>query len=226
MLISHRNRFVFIHCMKAAGTSIERALGPHAEPQPSEHWALRWRKNMPSALGPLNRLPVLRDLVQYRRHTSARRVRLCIGAARWDSYRTFAFVRNPWSRLVSLYHYILSHPEVAHHAEVVRLGSFARYVRWEAALGRGRLHQHADLCDASGRVLVKFVGRFERLEADFEVITRQLGLPVSLPHENRGLYTERDYRDYYDAELRDFVGRLCARDCELFGYHFDGSVDR
>ncbi|MFZ9200881.1 MAG: sulfotransferase family 2 domain-containing protein [Opitutales bacterium] len=226
MLISHSHKFIFVHCMKTAGRSIEHALGSYAEPQPTKHWSSSWRKNLPAALGPLNRLPLLRRLVQYGVHTSALEARASIGQARWDSYYTFAIVRNPWDRLVSRYHHLSTRPHVRWHKEVVRLGSFAHYVRWEMEIARKRMHQCSDLCDRNGKVLVKFVGRFERLEADFAVITRELGLNVKLPHRNPATQPKADYRSYYDDELRDLVGRFCAQDCETFGYHFDGFIDR
>ena len=210
--------------MKTAGSSIEDALGPYAEPQPTKRWTERWRKNLPAVLGPLNRLPGLRDLVQFGVHTSAREVRTAIGPSRWDSYYTFGFVRNPWDRLVSRYHHIRTRPGARRHEQVVRLGSFERFVRWEMDLDRPRMHQCSDLCDRAGNVLVKFVGRFERLEADFAVVTRELGLRVELPHRNPAIQPKSDYRSYYDAELRDLVGRFCAQDCETFGYDFDGLV--
>lgn len=226
MLLSHSHRFAFIHCMKTAGRSIEHALAPYAEPQPTRHWVSRLRRNMPLTLGPLNQLPVLRDLVQFGVHASALKVRSCIGSERWDSYHTFAFVRNPWDRLVSRYHHITTRPDARRHKEVVRLGSFDRFVRWEMDLARPRMHQHSDLCDRNGKILVKFVGRFERLEADFALVTRALGLNVRLPHRNPATQPKADYRSYYDDELRVLVGRFCAQDCETFGYHFDGFVDR
>lgn len=224
--MSHSHRFVFIHCMKTAGRSIEHALADYAEPQPTRHWASRWRKNLPGLLGPLNRLPGLRSLVQYGVHASALEARACIGPARWEDYHTFAFVRNPWDRLVSRYHHLRTRPNARRHDAVAHLGSFADYVRWEISLGRRRMHQCSDLCDRQGRVLVKFVGRFERLEADFAKVTERLGIPVVLPHVNVAVQPKADYRGYYDAELRDLVGRFCAQDCETFGYHFDGFVDR
>lgn len=215
MLISHRHRFIFIHVSKTAGTSIERALAPFAEPVDREGIG----KNLP-LLGPLARLPIIRRFVKFGIHVSASQVRSCVGPGVWDDYLTFGIVRNPYDRLVSRYHYIVSRPEHRRHAKVVQLGGFAAYVRWEIGLNRRRIHQHSDLCDGAGRVLVKHVGKFEALDRDFSEVTRRLGIQAVLPHENKS--SHRDYRAYYDDELRELVGRFCARDLELFGYDFDG----
>lgn len=219
MLISRERRFIFIHVAKTAGTSIERALRPYADARGEGVLGKRL-----SMLGPLARLPFLRDHVRFGIHASARRVRACLGPRLWDECFTFAIVRNPYSRLLSRYKYILGKPDHAHHAAVSRLAGFGDYVRWETRRGRARLHQHHDLCDAQGRVLVDYVGRFERLGEAFAEITGRLGLDVELPHLNATSHD--DYRSYYDAETRALAARLCARDLELFGYDFDGQFSR
>lgn len=219
MLISHERRFVFIHVAKAAGTSIEHALGPFADRQPEGRLA---RKLV--MLGPLARLPFVRRHVSFGIHATARQVRACIGAARWDDYYTFAIVRNPYSRLLSRYKYLLARKQHRQHAAVARLAGFADYVRWEIGRGRPRLHQHFDLCDGAGRILVDHVGHFERLPEAFAEITRRLGVSATLPHLNAT--THEDYRGYYDDATRRLAAQLCARDLELFGYDFDGPRPR
>lgn len=219
MLISRERRFIFIHVAKTAGTSIERALAPYADPNGEGGLGKRL-----ALLGPLARLPFLRDHLRFGIHASARQVRACLGPRRWEEHFTFAIVRNPYSRLLSRYKYILGQPSHAQHAAVSRLGGFGDYVRWEADRGRARLHQHFDLCDGDGRVLVNHVGRFERLRESFDEITRRLGLKVELPHLNATKHD--DYRAYYDAATRAVAARLCARDLELFGYDFDGDAAR
>ena len=74
--------------------------------------------------------------------------------------------------------------------------------------------------DRSGKVNLDFIGRFETLEKDFELLTARLGVLASLPKTNtspRG----RDYRSYYDDESIEIVAKLYSRDIELFGYSFE-----
>lgn len=62
------------------------------------------------------------------------------------------------------------------------------------------------------------IGRTETLGQDWQVIRRRLGIDVDLPTRMRSVH--RPYREYYDAETRDLVAGIYARDIEMFGYEF------
>jgi len=214
MLISHTHRFIFIHVDKAAGTSLQAALQPHAEPVADS----RLRKRL-AKLGPLCRIGGIFRTVQFGEHVGASTVKRCLPPERYDSYFKFAFVRNPWDRLVSRYHYLANTVSHRHNPTVKAMADFSEYARWEMARANALIHQHNYLCDNEGELIVDFVGRFESLHEDFAKISERLELTASLPHLNS---TGRNsYRDYYDASLRDEVGRFFAKDIELFGYRFD-----
>lgn len=158
----------------------------------------------------------------------------------WSRYRDwfiFAFVRNPWDRLLSCYLSKL-HPDKmddpvlrngvepefwkygdTFHAEM----SFEDFVRATAAIPdeEADIHfgsQYRHVTDPDGNVVVDFLGRFESLADDFKHVCEKIGLPASLPHL---LKTEHDhYRAHYSPEMRRLVQDRWARDAELFGYRF------
>ena len=78
--------------------------------------------------------------------------------------------------------------------------------------------QHAFVLNSAGEPLVDFVGRFERLTADFAAVCTRLGLRCALPHRN--LSAHRDYRTYYDCDSRGTVERRYGDDIERFRYLF------
>lgn len=214
MLISHAHRFIFIHVDKAAGTSVQEALQPYAEPLAAS--SLRKRLML---LGPLNRVAGLHRWMQFGEHVGAVSVRRCLPPSIYDGYFKFGFVRNPWDRLVSRYHYLKRNQAHRHHAVVTLMAGFAEYARWEMARGKPLLHQHNYLCDAEGKLIVDAVGKFETLAEDFNGFCARLKLEVALPHLNAT--QKKDYRDFYSEELREEVGRFFERDVALFGYAFD-----
>ncbi len=126
-------------------------------------------------------------------------------------YRIFAFVRNPWDRAVSIASYfglelrqfVMDYEQLT--AENPTLKGHAFPLHW---------YTH----DADRRI-VDFIGRFERLQHDFDRLARLLELePCPLPRKNPSEHN--DYRECYDEPLKREVGVRFARDAELYGYEF------
>ncbi len=142
-------------------------------------------------------------------------------------YFKFAFVRNPWDRLVSAFSYLnaggcnrFDADFRAQHLERYN-GNFLRFVD---DLERLSTHQHFRpqshwVCSDDGQLLVDFVGRFEFMEADFQHVADRLGLTAGvLPRLNTSAHA--DYTTYYDATRRDRVAALYKDDIVRFGYDF------
>lgn len=167
------------------------------------------------------------------------RLLLCKHQVRkYKGYLRFAFVRNPWDRLVSCYTQKIASRELTRE-EASKRGttralvdaglfqegmSFGQFVRAVAQIPDERANRHfrsqfSFLTDRHGESMVDRFGRFENLSADFAQIMDELGLPeVRLPHKKPT--KRRDYRDYYDAELRELVSRRYRQDIDAFEYEF------
>lgn len=125
----------------------------------------------------------------------------------FDSYFKFTFVRNPWDLEVSLYKWFdlcfkKNTPFKKHlQSRQDRMG----FTRW--------------MCDSNQNNLVDFIGKFENLQEDFNIICDKIGIPQQkLPHKNRTKH--KHYTEYYDDETRQIVAEKCAKDIEHFGYQF------
>jgi hypothetical protein len=68
----------------------------------------------------------------------------------------------------------------------------------------------------SGRPLVSFVGRIERMHQVQNWVLTATGKEVQFDHLNRS--TDVDYRIAYTSRTYDLVGNLYASDVETFGY--------
>ena len=203
MLISKPHRFIFVHIQKTAGTSVSAFLEHNCE-----------------------------AVTDGRKHESAAEVRARIEAETWTRFFKFAFVRNPWDRLVSWFHHIQRHgysngnnPFFDYLLDVgdtfenfVLHGDKTIETPWGA---RNLFSNQLDALSADGELIVDFVGRFESLEADLEAILRRLRLPSvqTLQRLNAGEITP-DYRDYYSERTRDLVSEKLRRDIEFFDYRF------
>jgi hypothetical protein len=218
-VISTKHRFLFIHIPKVAGMSVNAALE-----QATYGRARRFISKAAQRVGrdtgwkvswPLGLVNV------YPPHLTALDWNKRLSPAVFDSMYKFAFVRNPWDWQVSLYHYILQDPKHHQNALLKSLGSFGQYLEWRVTDGLEL--QKSYLTDETGRFLVNFVGRYERLADDFQHVCRVLNLKgIGLPHINAS--SHRDYRTYYNARGRKLVEEHFQDDIATFGYTFDSET--
>jgi chondroitin 4-sulfotransferase 11 len=69
-----------------------------------------------------------------------------------------------------------------------------------------------------GRQLVDYVGRFEKLQEEYEWITKTIGLSAELSFRNKTLH--QPYASYYTDETRDLVAKVYEIDVKSFDYSF------
>ncbi len=153
-------------------------------------------------------------------------------------YFKFTVVRNPWSRVVSVYNQKIrsDDPLMAVRLMNGRNGlfpnmSFDEFVEWlcseegaDEKADRHWLSQHKLLGMAGPEpVRYDFIGNLERLSVDLDTLSAKLGVPLSgVGHLLRSGATER-YRTAYTDRTAELVAQRYARDIELFGYRFDGA---
>ncbi len=212
MLLSRDKQFLFIHIPKTAGTSIRSTLMDYAD-HPEQLWENRLLALLGihvNLVGPWHRR-------RFRPHCTARDVYRSLPRDVYDRLFKFAFVRNPWDLLVSLYNFIPGRPAHRYARRVARM-TFAEFV--EEWTRRPEIHQTRRLCSRDGRLLLDYVGYFEHLDHDFGVICDRIGVRAPLPRKNQSRHG--DYRDLYTPALKNLVAERLAEDIEFLGYSFDG----
>jgi hypothetical protein len=165
------------------------------------------------------------------RHTTIGQYQIAFPASDFYSYFKFTFVRNPWDRTYSAYRYLMSGAMGGKHdldwvaANLEGASSFEKFVVDFLPLPNVRqgIHfrsQESHLRSAiTGKICVDFIGRFERIQEDFGVISRRLGMEIELPHLNKSNLSGV-YRDAYSERMRKIVGEIYELDARIFEYDF------
>ena len=150
-----------------------------------------------------------------------------------NSYFTFTFVRNPFTRLVSCFQQRFAYNEDQHKfmaviamedfvTEVKDFADFIHHlptkldyntdihIRTQAGIAQ-------ELEELGGKI--KFVGKMENFSQDFEGIRQKYNLlPVEKKNVSEHKALHKNWRDYYTPELAHIVYERYREDFKRFGY--------
>lgn len=213
-MINRDLKFVFVHIPKNAGTSVEYALFKTFKNEYNlyERAMKRVEKRMPNHKG----LSFLGKGEFYRcfgaRKSKTPQHRFLSEYNNVENYFSFAFVRNPWQRALSLYEYGKAR---RFYGDNITFAKFLRefpHPNW--------VDRYHDKKQFEYTRDVTFVGRVETLEKDFATILKVLKFPtIPIPKTN---VTNREHYSYkYDDECVDLVGKLFFQDIDKFKYSFE-----
>lgn len=136
----------------------------------------------------------------------------------------FAFVRNPWDRMVSLYHYLIrmGHPvpeTFEGFIEQVVAGDYLLPCKLNL-LGYYQANRLIDWLKPGGMWLPHYIGKVENLADDWETVCKILGIPhQTMGHRNKSEHGP--YQDYYVTRTRRLVADRFAEEIAIFKYAFN-----
>ena len=143
----------------------------------------------------------------------------------------FAFVRNPFDRLVSCYRdkvvgsdYFSETLKMSHNRIPSDI-SFEEFVKIIVKIPDFLADKHFKsqyaLLSHNGQLLPNFIGHFETLKEDWLLLAKKHKFDHSLAHKNAGKMREKDnntYHNYYTPELINLVYLRYQNDFSQLGY--------
>ena len=135
----------------------------------------------------------------------------------------FAIVRNPWARMVSLYH------EKRHtHTEpmsfltfISKLKDFTYDNHWWSNPPHKCFAQQLDWVSINNKVMIDVLP-FNNLQSNLQ---SYLGHQVFLNHLNRG-HLLTNYKSFYNDHSKSEVAKHFEKDIEYFGFKFETEATR
>jgi hypothetical protein len=193
-MICHNRKIVFIHIPRTAGLSIEHYLFPDYDFNDKRNKTLMYGWDKKS--GWLN-------------HLTCNEIRMngYLSESKYNEYFKFAFVRNPWERLVSEYAWKFGNDFKKFRQFCIDIfeGNYKIwnvYYRESLAFIQHIKPQYKFIYNDSGSMEIDFCGRYENLEMDFRQICQMTGLKYKrLPFYNKSVHMY--YTNYYDQYTRE-----------------------
>lgn len=160
---------------------------------------------------------------------------------KYDEYFKFTFVRNPWSRAVSLYLRGESAPAWKNQTfkDFVKdmQGAWANtdgdfYEKGEEGFYKNQI-DFARL-RGSEKLETDFIGKIENLENDLRFICKKIDLDfdekIWKKRKRMNVSCKRKkenkhYSEYYDEETKNIIAEKFAEDIDYFGYKFESAND-
>ncbi len=212
MRISHQHKFVYFANPKTGSSSVRQFLAPYSDIVAVKNYLHITEEN---------------PFYPHMRPVEARTVFEQFGWP-FDDYLRFVFVRNPWSRLVSLYEHI--------HREDPAATSFEKWLfsirpygsggggeetaRWQRY---GAYSIEHFIKDGMGGVLVDKVLRLEDIDEQFIPFLQAMKLPVrkgAAIFRNNVRNTEKNYREFYNDVTAQYVADIYRYDIVNYDYQF------
>lgn len=240
MPTTHERKIIFVHIPKTGGTSIEAALGMHADKDnigivPYRYQRVDYHNLFGSGMQHLT-VENIRDYYSGVHFESYRNIghfkhlvdrlicmvsknnKSVIGEKIFKSYFKFAVVRNPYDRLVSHFSWVSGFKK---RTETLKKDDFINFVDRvvQNELYKSEQHlipQHRYIL-IDGRVAVDKILHYENLDSEFKSLCDELRIDANL--EKRMVSKQRGkYGEYYTNQTKKKVYDVYQKDFSLFGY--------
>ena len=189
MFINHKHKFIFIHIPKNAGTSIRNSFDING-----------YDKQVVSKRYP---------------HSTCSEIKKYCGDDIWNEYYKFSFIRHPFDRLVSFYHF---HKSGQYKHKIGRERAYTQsFKEWVMNNNNVNiLRTQSEYLDEQ----INFIGCYEELQKDFNVVCNQIGIePYELPHYNKSQHEH--WSTFWDDELNAYIEHKYKDDFDNFIYRMN-----
>ena len=216
MIISPGRRYVFVHIPKTGGTALTLAL---------ENRAMKddiLIGDTPKARARRGRVKALKAAGRLWKHSTLADIDGVLSPDELGQMFCFTFVRNPWDRAVSYYHWLraqsFAHPAVG-LAKALSFSDFLGHPQTRTAF---RLWPAAAyMRDKTGVERCQLYARLEHLDSDLGPLESHLGFALTPLARANESARARDWRPFFADRDAQVIAEDCAEDIARFGYRFD-----
>ena len=211
LVISKKNKLIFFHLPKNAGTSVSSEL------LKNENYYYPWvitskilRKFKKTDNFFFDNFQ--QKIYLFTSHETVKTIEKKISSEIFDNFFKFAVVRNPYSRFVSRYNYMKL-------TNTLKELNFPEFLKKHVKLSLIADQQYKFLLNKSGKIGVDKIIKFENIDEEMAEWRKKINLKPS-KFKKLNISTTDNYKDYYDNDTKKIVEDFCKEDLEFFNYSF------
>ena len=211
LVISKKNKLIFFHIPKNAGTSVSSLL------LKDENFYYPW-VILSKILRKFKKTDNFffdnfqKKIYLFTSHETVRTIERKISSEIYDNFFKFAVVRNPYSRFVSRYNYMKL-------TNTLKELNFSEFLKKHVKLSLIADQQYKFLLNKNGKIGVNKIIKFENINEEMTELSKANNLKLSKLRK-LNISTTENYKDYYDANTKKIVADFCKEDLEFFNYSF------
>jgi len=208
--INHNKKAIFIHIPKNGGSYISEILNKYYG---FKNYYLRRPDHKNFCLGIDKSVgnhenKIHGTLIYYKTSSHINKI-MNMDKDKWESYFIFTFIRNPYDRIISGWNYVNKYniPFNNYLNLNFKANSFDY---WHVFMTQSR-----HLIDLNGKININYIGKFESLENDLNIILNKIGFKNIHKPFKKNNKTHKDYKTYYNEEILQKVNNLLKEDFNL-----------
>lgn len=213
-MIDHKNKIIFIHIPKCAGSSIEYFFGvkPFDWKIPNYKTLTGWCDKRKIHLHHATPKELLEtDLIDQ---------------TTWETYTKLTIVRNPWDRALSDYVWLNRFNTLNCNFKdfLLKKGKLSKILTDKSNKSyRGdHLYPQVDFLKIDEKLVVDKIIRFENLKAELKAFFKSKGLTKKdLPHDKKSKKYFKHYSHFYQDLEKELVENIYEDDIQLLNYSFE-----
>ncbi len=168
-------------------------------------------------------------------HTTIAEYQIAFSKKEFNSFFKFAFVRNPWDRVLSAFLFLKNggRNQADYNWSEKYLSQFNNFNDFVTGwLNRENINKGVHFKPQYEFVTLPnkqkhgldFIGHYENIANDYNYVRNRLGFGKALEFNNKTESKKQDYRFYYNDKTREVVADVYREDIEYFGYDFENRL--
>jgi hypothetical protein len=248
--INHEKNIIYFHIPKTGGTYIQTILNDYYDftsynklIRPDFEIFNKYNKFKINSLKDYSRInPYCNRLFGVNNYFSGSEETInmtTLDKKKWKEAYKFTFVRNPYTRFISSWNYILSTPAISEN--LIDNDTYSKFENLEyfidhrdelsdIAYNHVFLMQYEQIINSEGINDMDYIGKQENLEDNLKEVLNKVGFRDINHIRNEGINKNKIdynyYKTYYTEEVFNFVNIFFEKDFDEFGYkRFDKYED-